>query len=318
MQPLYESVPDDLEIYDRPSRHFAPNVHMLAECVCCLSDTLELGVDANYYHMEAGDFAVIFPGKIHHSQYFGTSDSAVCLHLLFSPSLVPSFRDILGRKQPEVPVIKKDDVDPDIVYALERLYTDYAVELTPRAMPAENTPEGTILATSAEGFLTSSDSSCTSDQSSGTLNSLPRHNQNAYDKPVKSAFLEIILARSLPKLTLVDRTGRENTDLVYRIVNYIAANFKEPLTLTGMAEALYISPYVLSRQFSGTFHSSFNRYLDETRLGYAVNLLSYTGRSITDIWLEAGFESQRTFNRVFREKYHMSPRDYRKSLQKRS
>ena len=44
------------------------------------------------------------------------------------------------------------------------------------------------------------------------------------------------------------------------------------------------------------------------------NLLLYTDRSVTDIWLESGFESQRTFNRVFREKYHMSPRVYRKAL----
>ena len=50
MQPLYESVPDDLEIYDRPSRHFAPHVHMLTEFILCLSDTLELGVDTQYYH----------------------------------------------------------------------------------------------------------------------------------------------------------------------------------------------------------------------------------------------------------------------------
>ena len=37
-----------------------------------------------------------------------------------------------------------------------------------------------------------------------------------------------------------------------------------------------------------------------------------TGKSITDICLDAGVESQRTFNRVFREKYKVTPRDYRK------
>ncbi|MBR1742310.1 MAG: AraC family transcriptional regulator, partial [Lachnospiraceae bacterium] len=42
--------------------------------------------------------------------------------------------------------------------------------------------------------------------------------------------------------------------------------------------------------------------------------LNYTTLPITEIWLEAGFESQRTFNRVFKEKYHMSPREYRKNI----
>ena len=40
--------------------------------------------------------------------------------------------------------------------------------------------------------------------------------------------------------------------------------------------------------------------------------LEYTDMSITDACLEAGFQSQRTFNRVFQEKYKMTPREYKK------
>lgn len=36
-----------------------------------------------------------------------------------------------------------------------------------------------------------------------------------------------------------------------------------------------------------------------------------TGKSITDICLDAGVESQRTFNRVFRERYKVTSREYR-------
>ena len=36
-----------------------------------------------------------------------------------------------------------------------------------------------------------------------------------------------------------------------------------------------------------------------------------TDKSITDICLDAGFESQRTFNRVFREGYKVTSREYR-------
>ena len=35
---------------------------------------------------------------------------------------------------------------------------------------------------------------------------------------------------------------------------------------------------------------------------------------LLDIAIQAGFESQRTFNRVFQERFHMSPREYRKSV----
>ena len=36
-----------------------------------------------------------------------------------------------------------------------------------------------------------------------------------------------------------------------------------------------------------------------------------TNRTILDIAMESGFESQRTFNRVFKEKYRVTPSEYR-------
>lgn len=41
------------------------------------------------------------------------------------------------------------------------------------------------------------------------------------------------------------------------------------------------------------------------------SLLEYTEQPITDVCLDAGFQSQRTFNRVFQEAYKMTPREYR-------
>ena len=38
--------------------------------------------------------------------------------------------------------------------------------------------------------------------------------------------------------------------------------------------------------------------------------------SITNICLDSGFESQRTFNRVFKERYKISPSDYRSTCVK--
>ncbi|MBP5265559.1 MAG: helix-turn-helix transcriptional regulator, partial [Lachnospiraceae bacterium] len=129
---------------------------------------------------------------------------------------------------------------------------------------------------------------------------------------VHQAFLLIILARALPQLELMDRSDLQDDDLIYRTVRYIAEHFTENISLTSMAEDLYVSPYTLSRVFSNTFHRNFNRYLNESRLQYACTLLSQTDQTITEICMNTGFESQRTFNRVFQDIYHMSPRDYRK------
>lgn len=95
-------------------------------------------------------------------------------------------------------------------------------------------------------------------------------------------------------------------------MSYLFSHFQEELTLSSVAEALGVNKYTLSKVFSGTFHTNFNQYLNEIRLNYAASLLESTDRTITDIYLEAGFESQRTFNRTFLHKYNRTPSEYRK------
>ena len=87
---------------------------------------------------------------------------------------------------------------------------------------------------------------------------------------------------------------------------------EEDISLTKMAEDLGYSPFALSRVFSHTFHTNFNGYLNDLRLNQAVNLLENSEDSITELAMETGFTSMRTFNRVFGERYRMSPREYRK------
>lgn len=127
------------------------------------------------------------------------------------------------------------------------------------------------------------------------------------------AYTQIILARTLPQSRLVDKSTVESDDIIYHVVVYIAAHFTEDFSLTQMARDLGYSPYTLSRVFSSTFHCNFNSYLNNIRLDYACNLLLNTNQTITEAFENAGFGSQRTFNRIFRERYRMSPRDYRNS-----
>lgn len=112
-----------------------------------------------------------------------------------------------------------------------------------------------------------------------------------------------------------DAGGRNNygsDDLIYRTVSYISGNFREKFSLEEMARDLGVSKYVLSRVFSKTFHRNFNQYLNDARLGYACTRLVNSSDTILDICLDSGFDSQRTFNRVFKERYRITPSEYRK------
>lgn len=142
--------------------------------------------------------------------------------------------------------------------------------------------------------------------------------QNVHNAPYQGelfyGYLFVILARILPELTLRERPVPESDDLVYQTVSYISRHFKEDITLGTTALALGVSPYVLSRIFSSVFHINFNGYLNGIRLSYACSQLENTDFPITEIAMESGFSSLRTFNRVCRDHLRMSPRDYRRRL----
>lgn len=128
------------------------------------------------------------------------------------------------------------------------------------------------------------------------------------------AHAQIILAHVFSDMEMVDKDAVGSDDIIYCAVEYVAKNFREEIFLDKMAYDLGVSKYVLSRLFAKTFHCNFNKYVNGVRLNYVISALENTNESITTICLNAGFESQRTFNRVFKERYKMSPREYRIKL----
>lgn len=139
-------------------------------------------------------------------------------------------------------------------------------------------------------------------------------NLNNCNTMLVQAYMQIILAHVFSKMKMVDKNTIGGDDLIYKVVEYVAKNFNEEINLDKMAYDLCVSKYVLSRVFAKTFHCNYNKYVNDVRLNYVATLLESTNESITNIGLDAGFESQRTFNRVFKERYKITPREYRNQI----
>jgi AraC-like DNA-binding protein len=262
MHLFYKDTKIEFDIYCEKSSHISPHIHSELEMVYVTEGTLEIGVGQELYHMETGDFAIVFPDLIHHYQVF---DSRECraIYLQVPSSFAGTYLNTLQQNCPEQPVIKAADVHRDVSYAIRSLLQS-------------------------------------------------REQEEVEDPVVRQAFVQIILAHSLPHYKLRDRSTLSSGDIIYETVVYIARHFMEEISLTGMAKELGYSPYALSRVFSGTFHTNFNQYLNDIRLDYACSLLDYTNQTVTEAYENAGFQSQRTFNRVFQDRYGISPREYRK------
>ena len=128
------------------------------------------------------------------------------------------------------------------------------------------------------------------------------------------AWTMIILSRITKKITLKHKPSAPVAHLTSKIVNYVAENFREDITLDTLAKEFSVSKFYISHTFSDKLKTSLPGYLAFVRAKYAAEQLRSTSESITNIALDAGFSSQSTFNRVFLKIYGMTPREYKKNI----
>jgi len=254
----YENKDSDMIIEWKKSTHFPPHIHEAIEIVYITKGTLELGVGQELYHMEKGDFAVVFPNMIHHYQVFDAGENKA-LYIMVSPRLIPNYMEELQKICPEIPVICKEELHTDIVKAVKSLVD----------VEKDNTR-------------------------------------------LIQAYVQMIFVHVFLEMNMIEKETVGSEDLVYKSVEYVEKNFREKISLEKMAYDLGVGKYMLSRLFSKTFHCNFAGYVNGIRLKYALSMLDGTSKAITDICYECGFESQRTFNRVFKERYRVTPREYRR------
>ena len=86
-----------------------------------------------------------------------------------------------------------------------------------------------------------------------------------------------------------------------------------PITAADIAAAAGFSPNHLSKRFREDAGVGVHEYLVNTRLQHAALELISTEDSITAIALRSGFSDSNYFKDVFKKKYGMTPRAYRKS-----
>ncbi|MDO5539600.1 MAG: AraC family transcriptional regulator [Eubacteriales bacterium] len=129
-----------------------------------------------------------------------------------------------------------------------------------------------------------------------------------------SAWIQVILTLILPMLELTEENQPKSEGLTYQLVHYMTEHFREPLSLDTLAKALHVNKYYLSHTFSEKLHISFPQYLNYLRVEYAAEAMHMSQKPLAHIWEEAGFSSQRSFNRAFHAAMGMSPLAYRKSI----
>ncbi|MFK0521684.1 helix-turn-helix domain-containing protein [Paenibacillus illinoisensis] len=134
------------------------------------------------------------------------------------------------------------------------------------------------------------------------------------DYAIKLGWAHIILSHLLSHTQLEQRQRTPVLDMPQKIMEYMANHFTEPLSLDTLAAEFNVSKYYISHIFSTRIQMNFRNYLSMLRVEYAAKLIRTTNVSLTTVSSSAGFESQRTFNRVFQAMYGITPREFRNNV----
>jgi AraC family transcriptional regulator len=99
-----------------------------------------------------------------------------------------------------------------------------------------------------------------------------------------------------------------------QVLDYITAHLDQDLSLADLARTAGMSPHHFALLFRQRMGTSPHRHVVEQRIERAKHLLRDHTRSVLEVALASGFESQSHFGRVFRRVVGVTPSDYRAAL----
>lgn len=99
--------------------------------------------------------------------------------------------------------------------------------------------------------------------------------------------------------------------IVKNAIEYMEQNYNQKITLTELADAMYVSQWHLSKLLNKHAQKSFSQLLNEIRVEKAKKLLENVSFRVGDIAEMVGFSDLAHFARVFKKYTNMSANEYR-------
>lgn len=132
----------------------------------------------------------------------------------------------------------------------------------------------------------------------------------------KQLFLQTLVAQLLLfAARKMNTASNVPAELMHRkiaeVLEYITANYREPITLNSISSNFYISPSHFSRLFKQNTGFNLPEYLNALRIREAQRLLRETKLKVTEIAERVGYVNITHFNRKFKLATQMSPNEYK-------
>lgn len=139
----------------------------------------------------------------------------------------------------------------------------------------------------------------------------PNMDQKGFSQ-VRQEFAALFGSLTKDKVTPYERKAQT----VETMCSYIESHLSEDLSLARMAEIVYHSSTYVSKLFTEVKGIGYNNYVVSQRLSKAAELLQGSRMRLEEIVEAVGYRSTSYFIYAFRNRYSMTPAEYRKKYRK--
>lgn len=123
--------------------------------------------------------------------------------------------------------------------------------------------------------------------------------------------LYVLFSKCTKKRDAAGDRHRKDLEQQKAILNYIHANYTQPLRQGDIAERFGYSKEYFCRLFKKTTGRTFKNYLTACRLANAENMLRQVETTVLNIAQSTGFPDEQTFISAFKKQYGETPGKYR-------
>ena len=108
----------------------------------------------------------------------------------------------------------------------------------------------------------------------------------------------------------------DTNPIIKKVCDYIEENLTQDISLEMAADFAGVSSFYLSKLFKEEKGETYINFVSDKRLEKSCQLLAQTDLSIKEITGKVGYNDQNYYSRIFKSKYGLSPKEYRKEKQK--
>ncbi len=132
--------------------------------------------------------------------------------------------------------------------------------------------------------------------------------------PAAITFLNATAAMDFTKRVSDSKIPEDMSPDIFKAIQYISNHVNRPISVEEIAEFLGMERSTLSKKFKRELGFNISAFIMRKKLEEARSLLRYSDRSISEISEYLCFSTQSYFQNVFKRKYGMTPKEYRKSV----